>query len=604
MRSLRRFCFALIAIAAPCFLAAQEKDSRARIVTLFQAAQEAEQALDFSKSVAAYRAIVKLDPNIAEVWSNMGMALFHLGANQDAISAFQKASALKPALLAPHVFEGLAYLNLNAPQKAIPPLKAALALSPGQPEATLAMSDAYAQTRQFEASVHILQKALKRDPDSESVGSNLAVTYLEWAKDIGIVVRQSPSLYGRLLSNRFHSVEDPEFAEERFRDTVGSAPASVEAHLDFARFLMEVQPTDQKLRASEEQIEAARKLSPDNLDVAAAAVRLAVAQKDIPGAAALLRSLAQEDPMYTLANLETLAEGLPSEEALKIKEQAPSIVGKSSGRSTSYSSRFAALERVRSRRLLTATEDAEYASSAWHLHKYEEALSELVARHRTEPVAQYWLFRTCEARGRDMLEQTVNAHPDSVRSHLLLADFAIQQNNFKAAQSEYEAALSLRPHDPEIILLNVRLLETARENPQALQEAIRGAADFPLNAGLNFEAGELMLRTGGDAKAAAKYLEQALQTDSRLVRARTDLADAYAQLQRFDDAIGEINQIIDTDDDGALHYRLARWYRQTGHVEEAARALEICKRMKEQRIEKERNFSSGQSAKQIVARVQ
>src|SRR6202022_4701708 len=147
-----------------------------------------------------------------------------------------------------------------------------------------------------------------------------------------------------------------------------------------------------------------------------------------------------------------------------------------------------------------------------------------------------------------------------------LADFAIQQDNLKAARSEYEAALALRPHDPEIMLLNVRLLETAKESRQALQEAMRGAADFPLNAGLNFEAGELMLRSSGDAEAAAKYLERALQTDSRLVRARTDLADAYARLQKFDNAIREINQIISTDDDGALHYRLARWYRQTGHA--------------------------------------
>jgi tetratricopeptide (TPR) repeat protein len=571
---------------------------------LFQAAQEAEQVPDFSKSVAAYRDIVKLDPKIAEVWSNMGMALFHLGANQDAIFAFQKASALKPALLAPLVFEGLAYLNLDAPQEAVAPLKAALALSPNQSEATLALSDAYAQTHQFEASIHILQKALKRDPDSESVSSNLAVSYLEWAKDIGIALRRSPSLYGRILSDRVHSANGAGSAEEGFRDTVAFAPGSLEAHLAFARFLMEIQPSAEKLRASEEQIEAARTISPDDLDVAATEIRLAVAQKDIPRSLGLLRTLMQEDPPYTLANLDPLAEGLPAEDTVKIREQTASMAAKSSGSPNSYSSRFAALELIKSRRPLTATEDVEYASAAWHLHRYDEALLELVDRHRTDAMSQYWLFRTCEALGRDVLGQTVNAHPDSVRSHLLLADFAIQQNNLKSAQSEYEAALSLRPHDPEIILLNVRLLETARENQRALQEAMRGAADFPLNAGLNFEAGELMLRSSGDAEAAAQYLKRALQTDSRLVRARTDLADAYARLQKFDDAIGEINQIISTDDDGALHYRLARWYRQTGHAEEAAKALEICMKMKEQRIEKERNLSTGRSGETNHDRMQ
>jgi tetratricopeptide (TPR) repeat protein len=606
MLSLRPYRLVSVAVllVAPYFLAAQAADPRDQIIKLFQAAQEAEQVQDFSKSVAAYRDIAKIDPRIAEVWSNMGMALFHLGANQDAIFAFQKASALKPALLAPHVFAGLAYLNLDEPQRAIAPLKTALALSPNQQEATLALGDAYAQTFQFEASIRLLQKALQRDPDSESVGSNLAVSYLDWAKEIGRGLMRSPSLYGRLLSDRVHATKDPETAEGAFRDTVAFAPGSAEAHLAYARFLMEIRPTAEKLGASEEQITEARRIAPDNLEVAAAVVRLAIAQNDIPRASTLLWTLMQEDPAYMLANLDALADGLPAEDALKIKEKAASMAAQSSGSSDSYSSRLGRLERIKSSRPLSATEDAEYASAAWHLHRYDEALSDLMNRHRTDPVGQYWLFRTCEALGRDVLERTVNAHPDSVRSHLLLADFAIQQDNLKAARSEYEAALSLRPHDPEIILLNVRLLETAKESRQALQEAMRGAADFPLNAGLNFEAGELMLRSDGDAEAAAKYLERALQTDSRLVRARTDLADAYAQLKRFDDAIREVHQIISTDDDGALHYRLARWYRQTGQADEAAKALELCKRKKEQRLEKERSFTAGRSAETNYGQVQ
>jgi tetratricopeptide (TPR) repeat protein len=597
MLSLGPYRVATVAVLllARSLLAAQAADPRDQIIKLFQTAQEAEQVQDLSKSVAAYREIVTIDPGIAEVWSNMGMALFHLGANQDAISAFRKASALKPALLAPHVFEGLAYLNLDEPRKAVAPLKQALALSPSQPEATLALGDAYARTLQFDASIRLLQAALQRDPDSESVRSNLAVSYLDWARDIGSALMRSPSLYGKLLSDRVRAAKDPESADTAFRETIAFAPNSVEAHLAFAGFLMEVRPTVEKLQASEGQIVEARKIAPHDLDVATAEVRLAIAQNDIPGALTLLRRMMQQDPAYILANLDALADGVPPEDALTIREQAASIAAKPGGALDAYSSRLATLEHIKSWRALSAIEDEAYISSAWHLHNYDEAFSDLVNRHRTDAVGQYWLFRTCEAIGRDLLAQTVDAHPDSVRSHLLLADFAIQQGNFKTARSEYDAALSLRPHDPEIILLKVRLLETANESPQALQEAMRGAAGFPLHAGLNFEAGELMLRSNGDAEAAAKYLERALQADSRIVRARTDLADAYAQLQRFNDAIHQVNKIIGTDNDGALYYRLARWYRQVGNAEEADRALELCKKIKQQRLEKERSFTTAKS---------
>jgi len=341
MLSLGPYRVATVAVLllAPSLLAAQAADPRDQIIKLFQTAQDAEQVQDLSKSVAAYREIIMIDPGIAEVWSNMGLALFHLGANQDAISAFRKASTLKPALLAPHLFEGLAYLNLDEPRKAVAPLKQALLLSPSQPEATLALGDAYARTLQFDASIRLLQTAVQQDPDSESVRSNLAASYLDWARDIGSALMRSPTLYGRLLSDRVRAAKDPESADTAFRETIAFAPNSVEAHLAFARFLMEVHPTAEKLQASEEQIVEARKIAPHDLDVATAEVRLAIAQNDIPGALTLLRRMMQQDPAYVLANLEALADGMPAEDARTIKEQAASIAAKPGGTSDTYSSR-------------------------------------------------------------------------------------------------------------------------------------------------------------------------------------------------------------------------------------------------------------------------
>ena len=575
----------LVAVSYPA--AAQTQETQTQIVALFEQAQQAEQAENLSSAATFYRKIVSLDPNIAEVWSNLGMALYRQDQFKESVVAFDRAATLKPALLAPHVFGGIAHLKLGEAEKAVGPLKSALAIEPYQPEATLALSEAYAKTRQFDASVRLLRKALERDPDSESLGSNLAVTYLDWAKDIGSALRRSPGVYGRLLTATIHAAIGAVSTEEDLRAIVAVNPGSVEARLALARFLIETQPTPERLRESDKQIEAARKISSEDLEVSADDVRLAVARDDLSRAFGLLQNLAQEDPEFTLTNLDALASGLPAESVLKIKQQAASMAASSNRSPNSYSSKFAALERVKSKRLLTATEDAEYASTGWHLHRYDEALSELVSRHRTDDQSLYWIFRVCKARGREVLEQTVNAHPDSVPSHLLLADFAVQRDDYREAKSEFETALALRPHDPDMMLRYVRMLETARETKQAQDEATRDATEFPLDAGLNFEAGELTLRSSGDAEAAVKYLERALQTDPGMVRARVDLADAYEQLQRLDDAIHEVERIAGTDDDGTLHYRLARWYRQTGRGEEAAKALESCKRIKEQKLKKE-----------------
>src|SRR5258708_999947 len=137
-----RICFAALAwVFVPLlFSQPQTTTSPASIGELFQAARQAEHSEDFSTAVKIYREIVKQDPRIGEVWSNLGMALYHLDRNAEAVLAFEKAASLKPRLLAPHLFAGLAYLKMGAAQKALAPLKAALALEPGQPEARLALA--------------------------------------------------------------------------------------------------------------------------------------------------------------------------------------------------------------------------------------------------------------------------------------------------------------------------------------------------------------------------------------------------------------------------------------------------------------------------------
>ena len=271
-------------VTLPLLVAGQSSDTRSRIVELFQQAHQAEESNDFSHAVGLYRSIVAIDPNLAEVWSNLGVSLYHEHQYKDAIVTFQRGIALKPELLVPHLFTGMAYLNLGEADKALGPLKAALAIEPNNQESILALSEAYAQTRQFATAVRLLQKALKRDPDSESLGSNLAVTYLDWAKDIGIALRRTPSVYGRLLSDRVRAANDAASADQAFRDTIALAPGSVEARLAYARFLMEGQSSTERLRASEEQVNAADRIFPGDLDVSAIEIRLAVARKDIPRA--------------------------------------------------------------------------------------------------------------------------------------------------------------------------------------------------------------------------------------------------------------------------------------------------------------------------------
>jgi len=49
----------------------------------------------------------------------------------------------------------------------------------------------------------------------------------------------------------------------------------------------------------------------------------------------------------------------------------------------------------------------------------------------------------CSELGKQTLEKTLDTHPNSLRAHLLLADLALQQDEFSRAREEYQAAVAL-----------------------------------------------------------------------------------------------------------------------------------------------------------------
>ncbi len=572
---------ALAWVFVPLVLAQpQTTTSRAHIGELFQAARQAERAEDLAKAVSLYHDIIKLDPTIAEVWSNLGMALYNLDKYEEAISAFRKASVLKPLLLAPHLFAGLGYLKMGSPQKALAPLKAAIVIEPDQPEANLALADAYAGTEQFERAVRLLRDLLRREPKSEEVGYRLATSYIEWGTAMGFRLKDSQSLYGQMWRGEVDAITQPELGEASYRETVEQIPNAVEPRLALGLFLLEFRPSPERLQEAEGQFKKAKELAPRDLEVESAFVRLAVARQNFTGAMVALEAISATDPAFVQANLRTLVDGLPAELVARANELANNASQQSSARLDSYTVRLEQIKRMKSCRPLSAAENIALVLAAWHLHHYEDALAALPRTPAGGDQALYWSVRTLRELGGQVLAQTVSANPESCRSHLLLANFAVQKNDYDTARTEYQAAIAIQPHHPEVRLLYIRLLETVGDESQALKEARQSLAEFPSHPGLNYHAGALLLRTG-EATAAAKCFEQSLQADPKFELARVGLADSYATLGQMEDAIRELKLVLNTDTDGTLHLRLGRWYLQSGRAREGEEAFAAAKQLKE-----------------------
>lgn len=151
-----------------------------------RAAQEAERRNDFPTAVREYEKVVRLLPRNAEMQSNLGVALYFSGELTRAVSVLQKASALNPSLVAPHVFTGLSWYRLSNPDKAVLELQKATELSPSDVIAHTWLGYAYVAQSQFVTACKEFQTAAELDPDNIDIWYALGQTYLEIGRNATI----------------------------------------------------------------------------------------------------------------------------------------------------------------------------------------------------------------------------------------------------------------------------------------------------------------------------------------------------------------------------------------------------------------------------------
>ena len=170
----------------------------------------------------------------------------------------------------------------------------------------------------------------------------------------------------------------------------------------------------------------------------------------------------------------------------------------------------------------------------------------------------------------------------------MLAETAARQGERENALREYRQAVELGPKEPEPRLAQVQYLVSIENTEEAGVMARVGLKAFPANPELNYELGRLLLGSS-QPKDALPYLRIAAG-DPALPSARRDLADAYAAQNEPAKAIEAMLPVLGTDHDGSLHYRMARWYRETGQPEKSRAALAETARLKAKKVEQDQLF--------------
>lgn len=568
-----------------------------------------------------------------ELWANLGLMQQQAGDIASAILSFLQANHLNPSLYVPNLFLGNDYVRTGKAPEAVPFLIKAEKANMTDPQAPLALGRAYYAMGKFPAAAQEFERAVALDPKLGSAWFALGIARLNQvekdARDISERGKNSSfagALYAASLQKQGRFGE----AASLYKSLLNAypQPPCLRSELGFSLFRSHDEAGAREAFATEGT------LHPECSLASLGKARVAIEDGDKQRAVALLEELWARDHEFVESNSGLLLDGISGGRAPAIEDLLESAEGgrispdlrsallgvsglRESGSLHSQSDMAATSSddsrSSKNRNAEVAFRSGHYSDCARQLSSAFASLTiqqlsllatcaqfagdeRLVARtaagmRKLDPrslEALYWSVQANERLALESLTRFQQLDSDSATSHVLLGDIYHQLDRNDDAQSEYVKALAIAPDDPAALLGAAAAYLSNNNLPAAEQAAQSALSAHPDDPEMNFIMAEVEL--GRHEYAAAEpYLEKSLEAKPR-PRIHALLGKVYAETDRPQQAIKELELGASSDEDGSIQYLLSRLYRQSGDARKAQIALDSMKAIREKRRERGYKF--------------
>jgi tetratricopeptide (TPR) repeat protein len=600
-----------------------------RLESLLAEAQQAQAAGDYAAAANDYKQAVRIEPNMAQLWANLGLMQHECGDIGGAIESFQYARRLDPSLYVPNLFIGIDSAHLGKAQQAVPYLLASEKLNKNDPQAPLALGRTYIALRKFQAAAYQLERATSLDPKLGAAWFTLGIARLDEVEDEARTMseegKESPfsgALYAESLAKQARFSE----AASLYKTLLDATDQPPCLRSDWGFALLRARDLDGASAAFSSELSAHPECGLAILGQA----RLALDGGDAAQVVKLLNELWDRDHGFVESNVAVLLEGLPAEKA---SDAAAALLGGTngelppdlssalmvafnlSGQPTTEPGSAPATAKTDALEFDGAERTAQQDYKAGHFEQCARRLgakqavlntpqlrllaacafftgdnqaaanaaSILMAQSSHSLDALYWSIQANERLAFDALARFQDLEPDSARSHVLLGDIYHQLDRPDDAQAEYSKALALAPGDPAAMLGLATVYLSNNNSAGATEIAQAALLRSPDDPELNLIMAEALVGERQYAKAEPYVNKSLTGKPQMLPRIHALMGKVYAETGRTQEAIEQLKLGASSDEDGSIEYLLARLYRQIGDTKDASDALDRMKTIKQQR---------------------
>lgn len=618
------FLILLALLTKPVFGLGQQAPT-SKLESLVAAAQQAQAANDFATAVNEYKQAVRIQPDMPELWANLGLMEHQAGDIPSAIQSFQQANHLNPALYVPNLFLGIDLVRIGKAPEAIPFLTKAEKINKTDPQTPLALGRAYFTAGKFSPAAREFEQATSLDPALGAAWFALGISRLNQveadARKVSIENKDSAfagALYAESLDKQARFSE----AATLYRSLFSSQPQPpcIHSELGFALF------RHHDLAGATTEFAAERAAHPECGQALLGQARMSIESGDNAHAVKLLEELWARDHGFVVANAGTLVEGMSDDAAatlagyfsqqdtvmpadlrnallyvlsgngqalVRSELNAPAALGQNSAVRRTAEEYYAAGEFEHCAQRLAPALNAPSANKlrllaacSFFTGDDDRALGAAAALEAVQPhspEALYWSIQANQRLAVKSLARFQQLETDSARSHVLLGDIYNQLERYDDAKAEYSKALTVAPGDAVAMQGLASAYLNDNDTEHAMETAQTALKSTPQDPELNLIVAEALLAKNQFAEAEPFLLKSLNSKPQILGHVHALIGRVYAETGRTREAIEQLKIGESSDETGAIHYLMARLYRQIGDSKNAAVAIDQVKVIKQQR---------------------
>jgi tetratricopeptide (TPR) repeat protein len=608
-----------------------QQDQPSDLESLVAAAKQAQAAKDYLAAAADYERAARLRPDIPELRANLGLMQHEAGEYEKAIHSFQEAIRLKPSLYVPNLFLGVDYVQTGKMKEAIPLLAKAEKMNATDPLPSLTLGRAYSALREYVPAIQAFRRAVRLDPGGSSAWFDLGIAQLDQvegdARALAGAYPDTPYAKALFADSLVKQSRYREAATE-YKSVLGAKdqPPCTESAVGLL-YLRQGDPL-----SAEAQFKAERSLHPECSFALIGDARLRIDAGDSQGALQLIQEAWTKDHGFLKANASILFDALSPEHSQdflsylaqqrssgSIEEQLYIVltqppkeaIGIDDGESTAQNlhlppSTQAQRDRGRQEYMAghyercanilkptlaggdaTAVEILAACSFFTGEYTLTADAAHALQSFRSYPPAKalYWSISANEKLASDSLDRFQELQPNSARTHILLGDMYRQRLRYDDAEREYAKALEIVPDDTAALLGLASAYYADGNYDKTIEVAQKALLGSPNDPEINLVMGEAMLSRHKAAEAEPFLLKSLSAKPQMLPYVHALLGEVYAQEGKDQEALRELTLGAESDQDGRIHYQMARLYKKMGDGANAAMAIKQTKALEQKRRE-------------------